>query len=188
MAAAAQAPAAGQLGNIGHRPRRLQVPVVIREADNLIGVAYVEILRIGSKRVERDPERLMQASGENRHLLRMPLRIHAAEDANLAGLAFGQEDVAVGRGAQLARVVQTGGVKLHLEALGSLGPRVLRARDHRRSVVYGLIRRGRGQVGRGQVAARARRLVRRVGERLLPGQNLLLLFRVGCNQRNRQKD
>ena len=116
----------------------------------------------------------MEAFGENRSLLRLAVGADAAENPDFAGLAFGQKDVAVGRGAQQAGIVEAGGVEVDLEALGRLGPGIGRAGDHAGSVVDGLVGRGSGQVGGGKMAADAGRLMRRVGKGGLAGEHLVL--------------
>ena len=59
-----------------------------------------------------------------------------------------------------ARIVEAGGVELDLEALGRDGPRVGGAGNDVGAVVDGLIGSGRGQIGDGEMAAGAGRLVR----------------------------
>ena len=71
--------------------------------------------------------------------LRLAVGADAAEDLDLAGFALGEEQIAVGREAQQARIVEAGGVELHLEALGRDGPGVGGARNHVGAVVDGLI-------------------------------------------------
>ncbi len=80
---------------------------------------------------------------------------------NFAGLALGEEDVAVGRGADEAGIVEAGGVELDLEAFGRDGPGVVGTGNDGWAVIDGLIGRGlgRGQVGDGDVAADAGRFV-----------------------------
>jgi len=51
-----------------------------------------------------------------------PVAGHAAQHADLVGLALGDEEVAVGRRADEARVRQLVGVELDLEAGGRLRP------------------------------------------------------------------
>ncbi len=70
-----------------------------------------------------------------------------------------------------ARVVETGGVELHLEALGRDGPGVGGAGNDVGAVIDGLIGRGSGQVGHGEMAADAGGFVRGVGECGLAGEN-----------------
>ncbi len=174
VAAAAQASAAGQVGELFHGAARLQVAVLVGEAHDAVGVADVNPLRIGSEGIKRDAEGLMQAGGEDGDLLRLAVRADAAKDLDLAGFALGQKQVAVGRDANEARIVEAGGVEVHLEALGRNGPRVGGTGNDVGAVVDGLIGRGRGQVGDGDVAADAGRLVRRVGKGGLAGEDGIL--------------
>ena len=164
-------PPPGRLGQIFRGAARLQIAILVGEAHDAVGVADVDVLGIGSQGIERDAEGLVQAFGEDGRLLRLAVGVDAAKDPDLAGLALGQEEVAVGRDAQQARIVETGGVELDLEALGRDGPGIGGARNHAWAVVDGLVGRGRGQVGDGEVAADAGRLVGRIGEGGLAGQN-----------------
>jgi hypothetical protein len=77
--------------------------------------------------------------------LRLAVGADAAEDLDFAGFAFGEEEVAVGREANEARIVEAGGVELDLEALGRDGPGVGRAGNDVGAVVDGLVGRGAGR-------------------------------------------
>ena len=90
---------------------------------------------------------------------RLAVGVDAAKDSDLAGVAFGEEEIAIGRDADEARIVEAGGVELDLESLGRDGPGVGGARNDGGAVVDGLLGRGRGQIGDGEVAARAGGLV-----------------------------
>ena len=68
-------------------------------------------------RIEVDAERAMQADGKN-------VPGVSAEDRDLAGVAFGNEQVAVGRGANQARATETGRKEFDLETCGGLRPGV----------------------------------------------------------------
>ncbi len=174
VAAAAQAPAAGQIGNVLRLGPGRQVAVVVRKADDAVGVAHIEPLRIGPGGIESDAEGLAQVGRENRDLSGLAVRAHATEDLDLAGGAFGQEQVAVGRRAQQARIVEVCRVKRHLEAFGRDGPGVGGPGNNGGTVVHRLLRRRARQVGHGQVAADAGRLVSRVGVGGLAGENGVL--------------
>ena len=100
--------------------------------------------------IEGDAEWLVQAGSEDGGLFRLAVGVDAAEDLDFAGFAFGEEEIAVGREANKARVVEVGGVELDLEASGRDGPGVGGAGNDVGSVVDGLIGRGAGQVGDGE--------------------------------------
>jgi hypothetical protein len=112
-------------------------------------------------------------------LLRLAVGAHTAEDHDLAGIALCQEEIAVGRCADEAGILQAGGVKLHLEAFGGDGPRIVGSWNHRGAVVHGLIGSRGGQVGDRQVAADAGSLVSGVGECRLASKNGMLRRRFG---------
>ena len=64
-----------------------------------VGVADVDVLRLRPERVEGDPERSVQAGGEDLVDLGLAVAVGVAEDADAVGAALGQEQVAVRRGA-----------------------------------------------------------------------------------------
>ncbi len=171
VAAAAQASAAGQVGQVFCSAAGLEIAVLIGEAHDAVGVADVDVLRIRARGIESDAEWLVQAVGERRSLLRLAVGRDAAKDSDFSGCAFGEKEVAVGSDAEQAGIVETGGVKLDFEAFGRDGPRVCGAGDHAGAVVDGLVRGRCGQIGDGDMAADAGRLVRCVGKRALAGQN-----------------
>ena len=75
VAAAAQASAAGQVGQVFRGAAGLQIAIFIGEAHDAVGIADVDILRIGSRGIERDAEWLVQAFGENGGLLRLAVAV-----------------------------------------------------------------------------------------------------------------
>ena len=97
--------------------------------------------------------------------------VDAAEDLDFAGVALGEEEIAVGREADEARVVETGGVELDLESLGRDGPGVGGAGNDVGAVVDGLLGHGLGQVGDGEMAAGAGGFVSRISECGLAGKD-----------------
>ena len=126
--------------------RGLRVAVLVGEADDRVGVADVDVLRLGPGRVEGDPERPVQAGGEDLVDLGLAVAVGVAEDADAVGAALGDEQVAVRGADDDAGLCQPGGELRHLEALGRLGPGPFGPRDDAREVL------GRGRVvGRGQV-------------------------------------
>ena len=132
------------------------------------------------------PKGWCRPSAKTEICLRLAVGADAAKDLDLAGLAFGQEQIAVGREAQQARIVEAGGIELDLEALGRDGPGVGGARRR----PWGRCRRiaralGCGQVGDGEMAAGAGGLVERVGECGLAGQDGVI--RLSRRRRPRRK-
>jgi hypothetical protein len=186
------AAAARKLGKPFLGPAGLQVAVLVRETDDRVGVADVDVLRVRAAGIEGDAEGQHQALGKDRNLLWLAVGGDAAKDPDYAGSALGQKDVAVGSGAQLARVVETRGVQLDLEARGRLGPGVCRAWRHRRSVVYGLLRIGRGKIGCSQMTPDSGRLMGRIGKCRFSCQDLLFVLtshgkRHGANGAGQEK-
>src|SRR5579859_6932481 len=162
--------AAWQLKQLLRRAAGDQIAVLVGEANYAVRITYIDPLWIRSGWIEVDAERQVQPGGELRDLLRFAIRANAAKDLDLVGIAFCQKDVSVGRSANQPRVLEVGGVQLHLEAFGSHRPDSLRPGNHVRSVVDGFAGRRRRQVSRRHVASNAGRLVSIVGEGSLPGQ------------------
>ena len=104
-------------------------------------------------------------------MFRLALRPHAAEDLDFAGLALGQEEVAVGGGANEAGIIEAGGIEFDFETLRGDGQYALRPWNDGGAVVNGLLRGRSGQIGDGQVATDAGGLMGRVGEGGLAGKN-----------------
>ena len=88
---------------------RLGVAVLVGEADDRVGVGDVDVRRVRARRVEGDAERLVEARGEDLGQLGLAVAVGVAEDLDPAGLALGDEDVAVGGGHDDAGVGQAGG-------------------------------------------------------------------------------
>src|ERR1039458_3303410 len=159
---AAQASAAGQIGELLHGASGCQVAVVVREANDGVGVTDVDPLGVGAEGIEGDAERLVEIGGEDRDLRWLAVGVDAAEDLDLASFALSEEEVAVGRETDEARVVEAGGVELDLEAFGRDGPRVGGAGNHVGAVVDRLFGHRLRQVGDGEMAASAGSLVTRI--------------------------
>ena len=113
---------------------RFQIPIPIREAHHRVRVANIDPLRIRPRRIEVDAKRLIKAGGKNLRLLGLAVGGDSAKDANVARLAFGDEKIAIGRGADQAGIVESGRVLLHFEAGRNLRPRVLRTRHNFRAI------------------------------------------------------
>src|SRR5207248_2060572 len=126
---AAVQPAAGR--NVGDDlllpSARLEIAVLVRKPDHLPGLADVDPARIGAGRMEGDPERLLQPRGEDLVALRLARSFLGAKDADAAWRAFREEQVAVRRDADEARVVEAARELLHLEPVRHAGPRILGA-------------------------------------------------------------
>ena len=171
--AAAQPPAAGDAGrdDVLGLARGLQVAVVVEEADHRVGVGDIHILGVRPCRIEGDAERLTQALRVDRSRLHRARPVRSAQDFNAVCAALSHEQVAVGGGDDLARVVQVMGEQRDLEARRCLRDDPVGPGGHLRSVVYGGgLMRG-GQVGDRDMAADAGRIRRPVSERRRAGQD-----------------
>ena len=166
VTAAAQVSAARQVGHDGlRRTARLGVAALVRQPHDGVRVGDVEPARIADGRIERDPERLIEALGEDARPRRLPGREQTAEHANDAGLALDHERVAVRRDPEQPGLGQAVGVELYLESGRRQRPGILRALDDVRRVVDRPGHAGRRQIGGGDPHALARALGRVVGER-----------------------
>ncbi len=103
-------------------PRCLRVAVLVGEADHGVGVADVDVFRLTPDRVESDPERPVQAGGEDLVDLGLAVAVVVAENADAVGAALGKKQVAVWGADDDAGLGQPGGEFRDLEALGSFGP------------------------------------------------------------------
>ena len=135
MTSAAEFTAAGQIGDVLLWARGCEVAVVVGEADDFIGVADVNPLRVGSKWIEGDAEGLVEIGGEDGDLLWLAVGIDAAKDFDFAAGAVSEEEIAVGSEADESWVVEAGRVKLDLEPFGRDRPRAFGAGNDGRAVV-----------------------------------------------------
>ncbi len=164
VAAAAQASAAGQVGDLLHGAASGEIAIAVGEAHDAVGVADIDPLRVGAEGIEGDAEGLVEIAGEDGGLFGIAVGVDAAKDFDFARSAFGEEEVAVGGEADEAGVVEIGGIELDLEAFGRDGPGVGGTGNDGGTVVDGLAGRGLGQVGDGEMAADAGGFVSRVSE------------------------
>ena len=134
---------------------------------------------------------MIEAGGELLDLGGFAVGADAAKDEDGAGAGVGEEEIAIGRGADEARHGEgsaaeshvllvvgalhgsgvAAGVERDLEAGRRDGPGVGRARDDVRGVVDGLVGLGLGKVGESDLAADAGLLLVPVGEGGLAGED-----------------
>ncbi len=114
MAAAAEAAAAGKIGDVLLGAGGCEVAVVVGEAHDFIGVADVNPLGVGAEGIESDAEGLVEIGGEDGDLFWLAVCIDAAKDFDFAAGAFREEEIAVGSEADEARVIEAGGSKARL--------------------------------------------------------------------------
>ncbi len=153
------AAAGGQARQVLRRAARLQIAVLIGKPHHRIRVPDVDPLRIGSRRIERNAVRPVQAAGENFHLLGLGLAADAAEHSDIPGIALGHEIIAIGGHANQARRVQPGRVEIHLESSGSFRPRVWRTVNEFGRIPRGFRGKRRGQILNGDLANGSRRFM-----------------------------
>src|SRR2546425_12056602 len=115
--------------------------ILVWESHNRVGIPDINPLRIGPRRIEVDAERAVQALGENFRLFRLALRVYSTEDPNVARVAFGDEEIAVGRSSNQPRIIEPCRVLLHFEPRRDLRPGLLWTGHELRAVA----RRGRGE-------------------------------------------
>ena len=173
VAAASQAPVARQFGNDDLlRAVCPQVAVLVRKADHGIRIGHIDVFRVGSGRIERDAEGQSETGSEDLGFSSLAIFAGAPQDLEASRLAFGYEQVAVRRGADLPGIVQSGRVLLYLESGRSLRPSVCRPRHQPGPVVN---RNGCPrfrEIGHRDLSEYARPLAVVVGERPLPALDL----------------
>ena len=144
---------------------RFQITVLIGEAHHRIGVADIDPLRIGARRIEVDPERPLQARGERGRLFRLAVGGDAAEHADFAQLAFRDEKITIRRSADKPRLIEAGCVQFDLESRGNFWPGVFRACHHLRAIASRCRCERSGQILKCDLASRAGLLKTVVGKR-----------------------
>src|SRR5579864_1044496 len=98
-----------QVCDVLRRAARLQISIVIREPNHLVGIADINPLRVRSRWIEGDPVRPSQAASKNRCLFRLSVGSDSTKYANASRFTFCQEDVAVRSGAQQSRIIEPRG-------------------------------------------------------------------------------
>jgi hypothetical protein len=84
----------------GLRPSaRPQIAAAVGETDDRGGHRDIEPTRVGSRRIEGEPERLAETARECVALARLVGSIGCTQHPGASGVGFGHEDVAVGRDA-----------------------------------------------------------------------------------------
>src|ERR1700685_292152 len=97
------AAANGNIGDDGVRiGSRFHVALGIREAQNLVGIADVEVSRIGTRRIKRETERKIQLRCKDGHLAHLAVWA-GSEDDYLALVLRSDEEIAIRRGDNRAR-------------------------------------------------------------------------------------
>jgi hypothetical protein len=113
-------------------PRRLPVAAAIGIADHLIRGGYIDVLRFVTWRMECDAERPLQLLGEDFRCGRPAFRSGGGEHQDSPALAFGDENIAVRRDPDDARLLQSLGERLHGKAVRHVRRLALRCLDHLR--------------------------------------------------------
>jgi hypothetical protein len=113
---------------------RLKIARAIGETEHAIGVCDIDVTRVGSRRPEGYPKRLVEAFREDVDL-RLSAALTGAEDANSARPAFCDEEIAARRNPDQSRVVETGGQELDDKSWRRFWPNIRRARRYRGTVV-----------------------------------------------------
>src|ERR1700761_9491660 len=94
---------------------RRHVAIAVRKAQHGIGIADIDPLRVGPRRIKRDAKRISEPGCEDRGLWRAAAVL--VQHADTAALALGDEDVAVRRSADNARARQAGSKKVDFKAV-----------------------------------------------------------------------
>src|SRR3954454_9969429 len=127
MTSASQSSPAGQIGDFLLSAARFHIPIRVGKTHHGIGIPNIDPLRIRTGRIKGDAEGLLQARGKRFAALRLAVFRDAAEYFDHARIALGEEHVAIGRSAELSRILWPTGVKLNFESRRSVGPCILGA-------------------------------------------------------------
>src|SRR5438270_2442059 len=151
MAAAAQSPASGKIGDLLFASSSFQVAILVRKANHRVGIADVDPFRIRSWGIKSDAKWLPQPAGKHLIALGLTVRGDAAQDFNYAGITLSDEQIAIRGRSDLTRIIETIGVQIDFESRGSLWPCVLRTRHKVGTIVYRLRRIRLRQIGHGDL-------------------------------------
>src|SRR5580692_5030417 len=132
-----------------------QIAVAIGKAHNRIRIANIDPLGIRSGRIKTDTEWTVKSRSESLRLRGLAVGTNSAEDQNVVGVAFGDEEIAVGRGANQSRLIKPGRIKLNFEARKNLWPRVLWTRHQLRAIAGRRRSERLGQIFERDLAGRA---------------------------------
>ena len=154
------------------RPARLGVAVLVGEADDGVGIADVDVRRVGPGRIEGDPER--PASGpwrRPRSVSALPSPSASRSSLMRPGMLSATKMSPLGAVTILRGLLQAGGELGDLEALGSTRHGPVGPADEPGEIVGRGRVEGLRQVVEGDPASDARRVGRPVAEGLPAGQN-----------------
>ena len=143
---------------------------LVREPNHAVAVRDVDPPRVGPGRIERDAIRLLQATCKDHILCRLGAPGGHPQDAHRAEHAVGDEQVAVGRHANHARLVLVGRDELRHETVGELRAGIRRHWHHLR-LARGGLHHG-GEILCCDEAPESRLVVAPVAHRGLPSQHL----------------
>src|ERR1700687_1063125 len=119
MTAAAQEPAGRDIRHDDLAPAAwVEIAVAVGKTNDGAGLGDVDELRFGAGRIKRDPEGSVEPLHEYFVDVGFPGPLPGPQDADSARRAFREEHVAVGSGADQARIVEAGEEFLNLEARG----------------------------------------------------------------------
>ena len=109
---------------------------MIREAHYRVCVSHINPLGIRSRRVEGNPERLVQTASKYLGLFRFAIGGKATKNLNLAGVTLSQKDITIGRRTQQSWIIQFACELFDFKAGRSLGPCIGWPPDHIGPVVH----------------------------------------------------
>src|SRR5437016_4617135 len=122
-------------------------------------------------RIKGNAEWIVKPSREDLRLHCLSAGIRAAKNHYSVGMALGEEDVAIGSGAEQPWIVELLRIQFHFETRQRLWPRAVRARNHLRVVLHRLGSVRRGQIGYGELAECSRFLLRVIDKSCLARQH-----------------
>src|SRR3954463_13195353 len=125
MAAAAQTPATGKVGDDHLRfPAGLQVAILISKSHYRISVGDVYVIGIGTTRIKSNTERQIQTAGKDLTRLHFSFSVAPPQHANAIRPMLRDKQVTIRGRDYDARISESTRDLLHLKSRGHLRPRI----------------------------------------------------------------
>src|SRR4029077_4383407 len=115
-------------GEVRGFPAGFRVAIPVGKTHDGTRVPHVNPLWIGARGIEVDAEGPIQAGRKNAHHFRFSLARDASKDPDVAGTAFGNEEISVRSGTNQTGLIQSRGILLDLETRRDLWPCTFRTR------------------------------------------------------------
>src|SRR6516225_905901 len=153
------------------RSARFEIAVAIRKTNHAIGIGDVQKLRIVTRWIKSDPERLVQISFRKSFGdIRFAIAVCIAQHLYLIRATFYHEDVSIRRAEEESRVAKATGIQFDFEPWRNFGLRVSWPVDNAGSINCQSIRAWWRQILNRDFAHDAGRIARPIAHRLFTGK------------------